>query len=80
MGNPGKLATKGSQDEENKNKDTAQYVLDITIGKQTHFKSICQFEKSTKLKFNILFLSIAETDRKYSAKWTGSIASHLSPS
>ena len=34
--NPEKLATHGTQDEENQNKNTTQYVLDTTIGKQTH--------------------------------------------
>jgi hypothetical protein len=28
MNNPEKLATKGAQDDENKNKNTTQYVLD----------------------------------------------------
>ena len=31
--NPEKLATKGIQDEEKQNKNTTQYVLDITIHK-----------------------------------------------
>jgi hypothetical protein len=34
MDNPEKLATKGTQDEENKTKNTMQYVLDTTIPKQ----------------------------------------------
>jgi hypothetical protein len=35
MGNPEKLATQVKQDEEKQNKNTIQYVLDITIRKQT---------------------------------------------
>ena len=35
MANPEKLATYGTQDDEKQNKNTAQYVLDTTIGKQT---------------------------------------------
>jgi hypothetical protein len=35
MDNPEKLETKGTQDEENQIKTTAQYVVDITIHKQT---------------------------------------------
>ena len=35
MDNPEKLATKGTQDEENKTKNIMQYVLDTTIRKQT---------------------------------------------
>ena len=35
MDNPEKLATYGTQDEENQNKNTTQYVLDTTIRKQT---------------------------------------------
>ena len=35
MDNPEKLATQGTQDEENRNKNTTQYVLDITMRKQT---------------------------------------------
>ena len=31
-----KLATQGTQYEEKQNKNTAQYVLDTTMGKQTH--------------------------------------------
>jgi hypothetical protein len=31
MDNPEKLATQGTQDEDKKNKNTAQYVLDTTI-------------------------------------------------
>jgi hypothetical protein len=34
MDNPEKLATKGLQDEETPNKNTAQYVLDTSIRKQ----------------------------------------------
>ena len=34
MYNPEKLATYGTQDEEKQNENTAQYVLDTTIGKQ----------------------------------------------
>jgi len=33
MDNPVKLATQGTQDEENQNKNTTQYVLDTTMGK-----------------------------------------------
>jgi len=35
MDNPEKLATYGTQDEDKQNKNTTQYVLDTTIGKQT---------------------------------------------
>jgi hypothetical protein len=35
MDNPEKLATKGTQDEDKQNKNTTQYVLETTIGKQT---------------------------------------------
>jgi hypothetical protein len=34
MDNPEKLATYGTQDEEKKNKNTTQYVLDTTMRKQ----------------------------------------------
>ena len=34
-GNPQKLATQGTLDEEKQNKDTTQYVLDATMRKQT---------------------------------------------
>ena len=34
MDNPEKLATQGTQDEEKKNKNTTQYVLDTTMRKQ----------------------------------------------
>ena len=35
MDNSVKLATQGTQDEEKQNKNTTQYVLDITLRKQT---------------------------------------------
>jgi hypothetical protein len=35
MDNPEKLATYGTQDDDKQNEDTAQYVLDTTICKQT---------------------------------------------
>jgi hypothetical protein len=35
MGNPEKLATYGTQNEEKQKKNTPQYVLDTTIRKQT---------------------------------------------
>ena len=35
MNNPEKLATYGTQDEDQHNKNTTQYVLDTTIRKQT---------------------------------------------
>ena len=35
MTNPEKLATYGTQDEDQQNKNTTQYVLDTTIRKQT---------------------------------------------
>ena len=35
MDNPRKLATQGTQDEDKQNKNTAQYVLDTAIRKQT---------------------------------------------
>ena len=34
MDNPEKLATQGTREEENQNKNTTQYVLDTTICKQ----------------------------------------------
>ena len=33
MNNPEKLATEGTQDEDNQNKNTTQCLLDTTIGK-----------------------------------------------
>jgi hypothetical protein len=36
MDNPEKLLTQGTQDEEIQNKNTTQYMLDITMRKQTH--------------------------------------------
>ena len=36
MDDPEKLATQGTQHEENKNKNTTQYVLDITIYANKH--------------------------------------------
>ena len=38
MGNPEKLTTQGTQDEEIQNKGTTQYVLDTTVHKQTQIK------------------------------------------
>jgi len=35
MDNPEKLATSGTQDEDRQTKNTAQYMLDSTIRKQT---------------------------------------------
>jgi len=35
MANSEKLLTQGTQDEEKQNKNTTQYVLDITMRKQT---------------------------------------------
>ena len=35
MNNPEKLATQGTQDEDEQNKNITQYVLDTTIRKQT---------------------------------------------
>jgi hypothetical protein len=35
MNNPEKLATQGTQDRDNQNKNIAQYVLDTTMRKQT---------------------------------------------
>jgi len=35
MDNPEKLATKGTQNEEQQNKNTTQYVMDTTTRKQT---------------------------------------------
>ena len=34
MDNPEKLVTQGTQDEEEQNKNTTQYVLDTTVRKQ----------------------------------------------
>ena len=36
MDNPEKLATYDTQDDEKQNKNTTQYTLHTTIGKQTH--------------------------------------------
>jgi hypothetical protein len=35
MDNPEKLTTKGTQDEDEQNKNTTQYVLNTTMRKQT---------------------------------------------
>ena len=35
MGNPEKLVTQGTQNEDKQSKNTTQYVLDTTIHKQT---------------------------------------------
>ena len=35
MNNPEKLAIQGTQDEDKQNKNTVQYVLDISMRKQT---------------------------------------------
>ena len=35
MDNPEKMTTQGTQDEENQNKNTTKYVLDITMREQT---------------------------------------------
>ena len=40
MDNPENLATQGTQDEDKQNKNTTQYVLDITIRKQTQITQI----------------------------------------
>ena len=40
MDNTEKLATQGTQDEENQSKNTAEYVLDITIRKPTKVTEI----------------------------------------
>ena len=40
MDNPEKLAKYGTQDEYNQSKNTTQYVLDTTIGKQTQITYI----------------------------------------
>ena len=36
MDNPGKQATQVTQDEDKQNKNTTQYALDTTVGKQAH--------------------------------------------
>ena len=52
--NPEKLTTQGTQDEENQSKNTTQYVLNITMRKQTqrtyirHEPSYKQLEVKTK--------------------------------
>jgi hypothetical protein len=38
LDNPEKLETYGTQDEEKQNKNTIQYVLNITMRKQTQIK------------------------------------------
>jgi hypothetical protein len=38
MDNPEKLATSGTPDEEKQKKNTTQYVLDITMRKQTQLR------------------------------------------
>ena len=40
MDNPEKLGTQVTQDEENQNKNTAQYMLDTTLRKQTQAMQI----------------------------------------
>ena len=40
MDNPEKLTTLGTQDEEQQSKNTTQYVLDTTIGRQTQITEI----------------------------------------
>jgi hypothetical protein len=40
MDNPEKLATQVTQDEEQQHKNTTQYVLDITIRKETQITQI----------------------------------------
>ena len=59
MDNPEKLqATQGTQDEEKQNKDTTQYVLDITIHTQTQitYKTLDSY-KQLEVKTNrTLFL------------------------
>jgi len=51
MDNPEKLATQGTQDEEKKNENTTQHVLDTTIGKQTQITHI-RHEPSHKRRFH----------------------------
>jgi hypothetical protein len=36
MDNPEKMAIQGTQYEDRQNENTTQYVLDTTMGKQTH--------------------------------------------
>ena len=40
MSHPEKLATQAHQDEETQNKNTTQYMLDTTLGKQTQITYI----------------------------------------
>ena len=40
MDKPEKLATYGKQDNDKENKNTTQYVFDITMRKQTQIRSI----------------------------------------
>ena len=40
MDKPEKLATYGTQDNDKENKNTTQYVFDITMRKQTQIRSI----------------------------------------
>ena len=46
MDNPEKLAAYGTQDDEKQSKNTTQYVLDITIRKQTQIINNFELNKN----------------------------------
>ena len=48
MDNPEKLTTQGTQDEEEQNKNTTQYVLDTTMHKQTNKNTVSKTRASHK--------------------------------
>jgi hypothetical protein len=48
MDNPDKLATQGTQDENNNNKYTPQYVLSTTIRKQTQTTGLYVYSANKK--------------------------------
>ena len=47
MDNPEKLTTQGTQDEEEQNKNTTQYVLDTTMHKQKYRKQDTSLPQTT---------------------------------
>ena len=61
MDNPEKLATQGTQDEENQNENTTQHVLDTTIRKQTQVTHI-RHEPSHKRRTQHRFHAEIATD------------------
>jgi hypothetical protein len=59
-GHPDKLTTYGPKDEENQNKNTTQYVLDITLRKHTQITYI-RHAPSYKVA-SIMFLKLCRVD------------------